>query len=880
MTTRGYPLQKEIHEGIITLLINAAFPEGTGQPYAVITTAPGQWLPYCSSDAVTILDVSAMTNARLWLNETDLQDRVLEMIRRAGWSDEYIAINYKTKGSPTFIPDIVLLGNQGDPLAIVEIKLPTYPLGEALNQAQRYSQALSAPFFFATNGHHFLSADSKAPLTMNDFPSPQELGLTLARPQHPKASLERPGISIVRCDDSSALKEALKQCPVNALIVDYTLPWGDVKSAAVAQVCQSLPDLRRFSRYLDSSTAITLLAAWNASFKRLVTILPDVVVTHPNRGAIRECLRSHLKLAGVINLPEGLFSPVIGVSSALIALGEYASVSSKKVVFIGTWSRGDIIHPGNQPWFGDFKAGLQGQPMKWAPLKSVEPNQAWDVAEILLKAILEPPLHRIAETVPLGELCELFLGFAHSREEATPGRGIYVIRGRDLSSASLNKDDLTCVKADRKIPGRTRVAEGDILLQRIGTNPKCMIVGPGLEGAIASDTVLVLRPRDPRANPVMISQFLRSNTGQQILKMHIRGQYAPTISVSALRTIPIPLVPERISRDLDELQRIEQDLRLRAERIESMRLGLFSAESPQDLEGRLDQIRQVARVVAASIQEAETSAFRIRNLYPFPLAYPFRTLAGITSPQELYMEQLRVAENILAFLGSLGLAVATPENLRPSGLVLEKLWQGGISAGKWRQVSQECAKILDRYKQDRLASSLAALWIGKRQTRFSLCIEELVVARNEVVHHKGPKINEEFRDGALRVGKLLGEAMDSLSFLTEYPIRLVTDMDIVRGTLSVVAQTLRYVGDHPGLPQEVIEYRKPIKKNDLYIESRTDEWLPLFPFITVQICPTCKTRETYFIDRWNGPGKKAALRSFERGHTEEVADIGTALSAL
>ena len=61
MTARGYPLQKEIQEGIITLLINVALPEGTDQPYAVITTAPGQWLPYCSSDAVTILDVSAMS---------------------------------------------------------------------------------------------------------------------------------------------------------------------------------------------------------------------------------------------------------------------------------------------------------------------------------------------------------------------------------------------------------------------------------------------------------------------------------------------------------------------------------------------------------------------------------------------------------------------------------------------------------------------------------------------------------------------------------------------------------------------------------------------------------------------------------------------------
>lgn len=46
-----------------------------------------------------------------------------------------------------------------------------------------------------------------------------------------------------------------------------------------------------------------------------------------------------------------------------------------------------------------------------------------------------------------------------------------------------------------------------------------------------------------------------------------------------------------------------------------------------------------------------------------------------------------------------------------------------------------------------------------------------------------------------------------------------------------------------------------------------ETWIPLHPLVSVQYCPHCKMRETYFVDAWEGPGKPAQLKSFERGHT-------------
>ena len=119
--------------------------------------------------------------------------------------------------------------------------------------------------------------------------------------------------------------------------------------------------------------------------------------------------------------------------------------------------------------------------------------------------------------------------------------------------------------------------------------------------------------------------------------------------------------------------------------------------------------------------------------------------------------------------------------------------------------------------------------------------------------------------------------MYTLSFLTEYPIRLVRDVDLIRGTRRVIIKTLKYTGDHPGLLSEDNEYSDVLKKGDLYIQLEVSRWVSLFPFITVHNCPNCKTHETYFVDYWED--HKAKLKSFERGHTLDGYEVAVELSS-
>jgi hypothetical protein len=127
------------------------------------------------------------------------------------------------------------------------------------------------------------------------------------------------------------------------------------------------------------------------------------------------------------------------------------------------------------------------------------------------------------------------------------------------------------------------------------------------------------------------------------------------------------------------------------------------------------------------------------------------------------------------------------------------------------------------------------------------------------------------------VSQEMRDCMAAVSFFIQHPIRLIRDIDATQGRISVLLDTLRYTGDHPAFSREKIEFPMPLPKHTLYIEISKDNWLPLYPLISVQYCPECKAEETYFIDGWQGMHKPAKLKSFERGHPTDSDEVGREL---
>lgn len=62
-------------------------------------------------------------------------------------------------------------------------------------------------------------------------------------------------------------------------------------------------------------------------------------------------------------------------------------------------------------------------------------------------------------------------------------------------------------------------------------------------------------------------------------------------------------------------------------------------------------------------------------------------------------------------------------------------------------------------------------------------------------------------------------------------------------------------------------------RRDLYIAAAGVGWIDLFPLLVAKNCRSCKTRETFFLDKWNRKKGIAMRKSFERGHQDETDEV-------
>jgi hypothetical protein len=270
----------------------------------------------------------------------------------------------------------------------------------------------------------------------------------------------------------------------------------------------------------------------------------------------------------------------------------------------------------------------------------------------------------------------------------------------------------------------------------------------------------------------------------------------------------------------------------------------------------------------------------IADTYPLPVAYSWSMLEGFWDPRDRYREQLRHAENMLAFLGSVSLAVLDDQDYEKAQLDLKLPWQGGISFGAWKLIVQRCAKVFRDYRDHSLAADIHRLKIGSENKGFGADIATLISARNDFHHGRGPVMEDDIVEASNDAQERLQRCMEALSFFTQYPIRLVQDFDVDRRNHDFLLKCLRLEGDGPGFLQEKIRFPRAMPRGDLMLDLGDENWVQLYPFIVASNCPHCRYRETYFIDRWNDRKNTTLMKSFERGHTEESRDISETLALL
>src|ERR1051325_1344798 len=110
----------------------------------------------------------------------DLQTQIREEV---GFTKGRIIVRGKTYSrGKSKRADYILYFKPNIPLALVEAKDNTYPIGAGMQQALEYADMMDVPFVFSSNGDGFLlhdrtvtSGKMETELSLDAFPSPKEL---------------------------------------------------------------------------------------------------------------------------------------------------------------------------------------------------------------------------------------------------------------------------------------------------------------------------------------------------------------------------------------------------------------------------------------------------------------------------------------------------------------------------------------------------------------------------------------------------------------------------------------------------------------------------------------------------------------------------------
>lgn len=304
-----------------------------------------------------------------------------------------------------------------------------------------------------------------------------------------------------------------------------------------------------------------------------------------------------------------------------------------------------------------------------------------------------------------------------------------------------------------------------------------------------------------------------------------------------------------------------------------LKLPAPSHVSPQ----KTQAVNTAASVQAPSEEELWN---RVSSNYPYPIANPFRALDSITNASEKYKEQLKLIENLLALLAGICLSISAQNEPRILSDLRDYV-SHGVSMGHWREIIRKCVSAWrhSSAKEIPLAKSISSLRIEQTERGFGKAVEQLIRARNDFAHHRGPTAESQLEVETVRLDELLKECIKLTDFLCAYPIRIVKAIDVLpSGAIKMTC--LKAIGDHPVLRQEELCLGRGFPKGQLILDAGESNWLSLYPFLTQDICTSCGTMEIYHLDKWRYEKDRIQVRSFERGHAQESTAISHVLKAM
>lgn len=487
---------------------------------------------------------------------------------------------------------------------------------------------------------------------------------------------------------------------------------------------------------------------------------------------------------------------------------------------------------------------------------------------------------------PLDEIGEIIRGgsFSKLKKGNEP-----IIQGRDLRVTRLKIEELECKDFSSYEKPIVRTQLFDVLVQRIGTNPAAYFV-TSEEGLAVSDTVYIIRFTNLEPDLIdFISQFLNSEEGSKRIGELTHLSVIPTLSKKVLNKIEVPVPDGDVVNLVKEMNQVEAGLRLEYENAAQLRKSLFGGFDEVDLSFNFNKVRLTTLVLKNALLQKDDINYKVSNLYPFPLAFPYRNIYIEREHAAIYDRQMKYGEHLLSFLASVGISLVFGYRDKinvPLDDLISEIFSGlqkGISPGHWRNLLHKTCMILRDVEDESLAADFSSIWFkgrGKKSSDFASMTESHIVKKlNDFKHSRGPVNLHEYKEAGELQKEAIRKLLEELDFLSQCQIVIIDDIDTEWATEQVVYKASLLQGDHPAFEKDVFSADKSLSKDKIYLRYE-DRFISLYPFLSFIYNSETKRSEIFSFDKQDKQNKRLALKSFDSGTSIYSREVLSDLNSL
>ncbi|MGV9366068.1 N-6 DNA methylase [Amycolatopsis sp. NPDC003731] len=624
---------------------------------------------------------------------------------------------------------------------------------------------------------------------------------------------------------------------------------------------------------------------------RAAVVVPENMLfsTSAAHRDLRRLLVENNRVDAVVKLPIGAFKPYAGVSTSVLFFG-----------------RGDGSGRTGQVWFydatetgGERSAESFGDLLqRWRNRNGSErkrrgTDQSFCVARaVIAEHDYDLTLSRYRRDVQmkdalregwrLGDIAEIFAG------RAKPGDGDENLlidessTNRKVLHPSLFGVDLPEVAAlPESSPSKKLVSllrEGDIVGRDLAAARHWTVVPARYDGVQAGQGTIVIRLKPGKVAAEYLAFYLSS---AQAEKQFPRYDIIPRIRVRGLEDVVIPAyegADEAILASITQLKvGLDEASRVQVKLQQSIS-SIFDGGSRRERRARLEQAADLSSLVAQTLSKQSEPYQLFQEAYAYPIARAVRRFRHSSSPAEKHEAAIQCAESLILSLGITALGVATQqawlEDLGEAGNWFNAVRTGGVSLGHWIGVVRATGAYARKNGHE--AAGLADATEARKGGRGLLAdLGDLVTIRNKIRHGGGPRTRAEVERSLAELEELLLRCLASSAFLAKNTLVHMNNLQWVPGKGMFRISGLSLMGDHPDFRPTRFEVGRPLVDERIYLVTRQQDIVPLWPFCVLRDCPTCLAPELYYPDRLTG--STALLKSLNRGHELESDEMFDAL---